>query len=96
MGLDVTVPREGECPIAPLLRALEESGIDATVVMVDAALQMPNAPVPDGWRDLRLKTSAGTVTLKRSSQAIAVVVFGNADDALLAVQRRIAEALRQG
>ena len=61
--------------------------------MVDGALHAPTAPVADGWREVRLKTAAGMVTLKRRDGAIAVVVFGNADPALTTAQAAIADAL---
>jgi len=63
--------------------------------MVDGALHAPSAPIPDGWRDVRLKTYAGAVTIKRREDGIAVIVFGNADAALQAAQRTIADAVRE-
>src|SRR5689334_3987971 len=65
-----------------------------SVLMVDQQLHAPNMPVPDGWRDLRLRTPAGMVTLRRQPpDGIAVVVFGNADAALVAMQQEIARAI---
>ena len=82
------------CPLPPLLEKLNADGLPAAVVMVDGGLHAPMAPLPEDWRDIRLKTAAGTVTLTRKPGAIAVVVFANADEALKAAQAKIADALR--
>src|SRR4051794_8943953 len=101
MGLEVVVPwgspeagiaGAAPCPLAPLLTKLAADGLPAAVAMLDGALHSPLAPLPDDWRDVRLKTAAGTVTLTRKPGAIAVVVFANADDALKAAQAKIAAA----
>jgi hypothetical protein len=86
---------EGAPPsLRELLERLSSVGLPATVMMVDGALQMPGL-VPEGdWRDVRLRTPAGTVTLARRPAGVAVVVFGNADEALRAAQRQVADAIR--
>jgi precorrin isomerase len=63
--------------------------------MVDGVLQGPGATPPAEWRDARLRTPAGMLALRRATGGIAVVVFGNADAALQAMQRRVADTLRQ-
>jgi len=82
------------CPLEPLVDRLKRDGLPCTVVMVDGALHAPAALVPADWRDVRLKTAVGTVTLSRKAEAVAIVVFSNADDALKAAQSKIADALR--
>ncbi len=88
MGMEIVVAATGQ--LAPLLQKLG----DCSLIMVDGGLVMPSAPPPEKWHEVRLKTPAGTVTLKRRGGGIAVVVFGNADAVLQEAQRRIAEALR--
>lgn len=90
MGLEIVVAVE-EVRVAALLERLTD--VPAMLAMVDGQLWMPGAPPPAVWRELRLRTPAGTVTLARRPGGVAVVVFGNADDELVAVQRRVAEAL---
>jgi hypothetical protein len=63
--------------------------------MVDNVLQGPGARPPAHWRDVRLRTPAGVVTLRRTASGVSVVVFGNADEKLQAAQRRVAEAVRK-
>lgn len=91
MGMEVVVPRT-EVDLAALLSELAREGFASTIMMVDNQLRMPNAAPPESWRDVRLKTPAGTVTLNRRPTGIAVLVFGNADAALQAAQHRVAAA----
>ena len=102
MGLEVVVPwgspeagvaSAAPCHLPPLLAKLAADGLPAAVAMLDGDLHMPLAPLPDDWRDVRLKTTAGMITLTRKPGAIAVVVMANADDALKAAQAKVAAAL---
>lgn len=78
----------------PLGDALAALG-DATIVMVDNQLVPPNAPPPSTWSDVRVKTAAGLFSLKRRGDVVSVVAFGNADEKVIAMQERIAVALRR-
>ena len=79
MGLEIVVPRRGLCPLPTVLETLSAAGLPSTVAMVDSVLQGPGARLSAQWRDVRLRTPAGVVTLRRTASGIAVVVFGNAD-----------------
>lgn len=94
MGLEVLIPRSRPCPLGPILEALAGDGLQASVAMADGVLQGPGAPLPLEWRDVRLRTPAGMVTLRRTHSGVAVVVFGNASPELQAAQRQVAEAVR--
>ena len=89
MGLPVTV--EAARPLAEALARVP----GATIVMIDGALVMPGSAPPPTWRDVRVKTPAGTFALKRRGDAVSVVAFGNADAAALAMQEKLAAALRR-
>ena len=93
MGLEVVVPRLASVGLATLLDRLAAAGLPSSLAMVDNVLQGPGATPPVAWRDARLRTPAGVVTLRRVPSGVAVVVFGNADDALRDAQRTIAETL---
>ena len=93
MGLEVVVPRVAAVDIRVLLDRLTEAGLPSTLAMVDSVLQGPGATPPAAWRDVRLRTPAGMVTLRRIPSGVAVVVFGNAEDPLRAAQRTVAETL---
>jgi len=92
MGLQASV--EHARPLDEVLARLQAAGAPAQIVMVDGALVMPGAAAPARWTDVRLKTPAGTLALKRQGDAVSVVVFGNADAATLAMQQQILDALR--
>jgi hypothetical protein len=93
MGLEVVVPRVASVELAALLHRLGAAGLPSALAMVDNVLQGPGAIPPAVWRDARLRTPAGIVTLRRVPSGVAVVVFGNADEPLRAAQRTIAETL---
>ena len=94
MGLEIVVARSHLCPLSPILERLRAAGLPSTVAMVDGVLQGPGAVPSLDWRDVRLRTPAGVVTLRRTPGGVAIVVFGNADGALQAAQRTVAEAVR--
>jgi len=89
MGLELTV--DDARPLAEALASL--AGV--SIVMIDGALVMPGAAPPATWSDVRVKTPAGTFALKRRGDAIGIVAFGNADAAALAMQEKLAAALRR-
>ena len=93
MGLEVVVPRVASVELVALLQRLGAAGLPSALAMVDNVLQGPGAIPPAVWRDARLRTPAGVVTLRRVPSGVAVVVFGNADEPLRAAQRTIAETL---
>jgi hypothetical protein len=93
MGVEVVVPRQGPCALGPVLDHLAAAGCACVVLMIDGALWPPGRPYPDAWREARLKTPAGMVTLARRPDGIALLVFGNAADDLRAAQLTIAAAL---
>jgi hypothetical protein len=93
VGLEVVVPRVPSVGLLTILERLAASGLPSTLAMVDDVLQGPGATPPTAWRDVRLRTPAGMVTLRRVPSGVAVVVFANADEPLRAAQRTIAETL---
>ena len=93
MGLEVVVPRVSAVGLATLLDRLAAAGLPSALAMVDNVLQGPGATPPPAWRDVRLRTPAGVVTLRRVPSGVAIVVFSNADEPLRAAQRTIAETL---
>jgi hypothetical protein len=93
MGLQTSV--ENARPLGEALERLAAAGAPSQIVMVDGALVMPGSAAPARWTDVRLKTPAGTLALKQQGDAVAVVVFGNADAAVIAMQQQILDALRR-
>jgi crotonobetainyl-CoA:carnitine CoA-transferase CaiB-like acyl-CoA transferase len=94
MGLSIDVHLAGALDLPSALAGLRERGHSVQVAMVDGALVLPTAPLPSQWRDVRLKSEAGMLTVARRGAAVSVTVFDTADGALQALARTLAEALR--
>ena len=96
MGMTIEVTRAPDSvSIKALLAALSAAGFPTTIMMIDGQLVMPNAEPPPSWRDVRLRTPGGTVTLARRDSSIGVVIFGNADANMQQAQQRVAEAIEK-
>src|SRR5262245_5207475 len=98
MGMELTVTLgSGLMPHWPAVRGvLEEAGTAVQMRMIDGQLALPEEEPPEAWRELRLGTPAGMVTVRREAGRVVIVVWGNADAALRqaadAVARAFAEA----
>lgn len=93
MGQSLSVAR-GAVSLAALCEALSAAGLPSRLMMLDGALVAAGPPPATDFRDARLRTPAGTVSVKRSAAGYEVVVFGNADPALLAAQATVGDVLR--
>jgi hypothetical protein len=91
MGLEVSV--RARRSLADALAALAATGLPCEVLMIDGQLRHPSAALPPTWQEARLRTLAGMVTVRRQGDDFQLMVFGNADAALLAARERIAAAL---
>lgn len=91
MGQETTVRKARDVALA--LTALGAEGLPCQIVMLDGQLVHPSAPVPVAWHEIRLRTPAGMVTLRRQSEDVSVIVFGNAAPDVVATRDRIAAAL---
>jgi hypothetical protein len=50
--------------------------------MIDGELSLPGEAPPEAWRELRVGTAEGMVTLRREAAALQFVIWGNADAAM--------------
>jgi hypothetical protein len=95
MGMEqiVTFP-QGHVPawtaVAELLAA---HGFPVQTRMIDGQLAFPDETPPDDWRELRLGTPQGMVTLRREADRIICVTWGNADQAMLQAWNALAWAV---
>ncbi len=94
MGLEIVIPRQAPCSLDRVIETVSAAGLPCVVAMIDNVLQGPVAPLPASWRDVRLRTPAGMVTLRQTPTGVAVIVFGNADAALRAAQQTVVDAVR--
>jgi hypothetical protein len=82
MDQRVTFPG-GPAPAWPEIAAvLNGRGFAVQMRMIDGELAFPDEEPPESWRELRVGTPQGMVTLRREGDAIVCVTWGNADAAL--------------
>lgn len=84
MGMEQTVVfPAGVLPTWPAVRELlQQHNLSVQMRMIDNQLAFPDEEPSDAWRELRLGTAAGMVTLRRGADRIAFVVWGNAEEAM--------------
>jgi hypothetical protein len=82
--MEQTVTFDGPEPAWPAVgRLLAEYGFPVQLRMIDNELVFPDAAPPQGWRELRVGTPQGMVTLRRDAGRLTTVTWGNADAALV-------------
>jgi hypothetical protein len=62
---------------------LGQRGFPLQMGMIDGQLAFPDELPGENWRELRLRTSQGMVTVRRGSERLAFVTWGNADAAMV-------------
>jgi len=83
MGMDRTVRFPGAPPAWEAVRdLLAAHGFAVQVRMIDGELAFPDEAPPPSWRELRLGTPQGMVTVRRAADRVECVVWGNADAGL--------------
>jgi hypothetical protein len=95
MGMDQKVTFDSAAPFTwPVLRdRLTGCGMELQMRMIDGELAFPDEEPPDGWRELRLGTPAGMVTLRREPDGVRLVIWGNADPLLRQVWNSVTLAV---
>jgi hypothetical protein len=85
MGLDRTVNFASGQPPAyqRVSELLQRCGFPVQLRMIDGQLAFPDEMPPESWRELRLGTPQGMVTVRREKDRIVCVTWGNADRSLL-------------
>ena len=84
MGMEQTVAFDaGNVPAWDAVGALLFGlGYSVQLRMIDGQLSLPDEQPPDDWRELRVGTPQGMVTLRRAGERISLVTWGNADRGL--------------
>jgi hypothetical protein len=96
MGMDQTVSFSGPPSSWGAVRdLLARHGYPVQMRMIDGQLAFPDEGPPEGWRELRVGTPAGMVTVRREPGQMVVVVWGNADAALRQAWNGLAWALAE-
>jgi hypothetical protein len=81
MGMQQTVTYPGgTVPSWPQVRdALQSVAFPVQMRMIDGELAFPDEEPAESWRELRLGTSAGMITVRRDPDHVTLVIWGNAD-----------------
>jgi len=97
MGLDQTATfPSGALPGWPAVRdLLSRRGFPVQVRMIDGELAFPDEEPAAGWRELRLGTPQGMVTVRREADRLVFVTWGNADAALRQAWNAVAWAFAE-
>jgi hypothetical protein len=97
MGLELTVTYGGKPAPAwsEVAGLLARHGLPVQLRMIDGELAFPDETPPEPWRELRLGTPGGMVTVRRERDQVVLVVWGNADTALLQGRSVLAWAFAQ-
>jgi hypothetical protein len=84
MGLDRAVTfHDREMPSWESVRAfLDRHHYTVQTRMIDGQLAFPDEEPPANWRELRVSTPQGMVTVRREKERMVFVTWGNADTAL--------------
>lgn len=82
MGMELTVRPAAALTWESLRDFLGPRGVPLQLRMIDGELAFPDEIPPATWRELRVGTAQGMLTLRRDGDALSVVIWGNADVAL--------------
>jgi hypothetical protein len=84
MGMDRVVTfKDQPMPSWEAVRALlERHHFAVPLRMIDGQLAFPDEEPPTDWRELRVGTPQGMVTVRREKDRLVLVTWGNADIAL--------------
>ncbi len=80
MGMDQAVTFSDQGPTWSAVQALLASrGFAVQLRMIDGELAFPDEAAPEAWKELRVGTAQGMVTVRREGQRLTFVTWGNAD-----------------
>jgi hypothetical protein len=85
MGMEQTVSFAGKTiPAYPAIRDfLGQRGFPLQMGMIDGQLAFPDELPEENWRELRVRTPQGMVTVRRDGERLVFITWGNADTAML-------------
>ena len=96
MGMERVVTFSGAEPSWAAVRdRLAAAGSAVQMRMIDNLPAFPEEGPPDDWRELRVSLGGGMITLRREAGRLRVIVWGNADAALLHDQETLARAFAE-
>jgi hypothetical protein len=82
-------------PWPPVGELLTSSGFAVQMRMIDGELAFPDEQPPEAWSELRVGTAQGMVTVRRETDRVRLVTWGNADAAMLQAWNALAWAFAE-
>ncbi|MBY0585922.1 hypothetical protein K2X85_02035 [bacterium] len=96
MGIEYVVLHEAAPPsLSTVRQLLADHGIALQTRMIDGELAFPDEEPKGPWSELRVAIQKNMITLRRDAHGIHVLTWGNADDAMQEVWRRLVWALAE-
>jgi hypothetical protein len=93
MGMERIVTLAGPAPTwLTIQRELTTIGLPVSIRMIDGLPAFPDEVPEDGWKELRVSTPGGMITLKQQLGQMAITVWGNADEQLQREWEQLAQA----
>jgi hypothetical protein len=85
MGMEQTVvfPSGKVPPFWAISELLSRRSFPLQMRMIDGELALPDEVPAESWRELRLGTPQGMVTVRREKDRVSCITFGNADAELV-------------
>jgi hypothetical protein len=93
MGMERVITFTGATsPWEAIQREALAAGLSVAMRMIDGLPAFPDEAPEAGWRELRVSTGAGMITLRQQPGQLAIVVWGNADESLRQEWERLVQA----
>jgi hypothetical protein len=96
MGLEQTVLFSEAVPAwRDVQELLIRRGFPIQVRMIDGEIAFPNEIPAEPWRELRVSSNAGMVTLRREQNRVTLITWGNVDKPLIQTRNALAWAFAE-
>jgi len=97
MGMDrkVLFPGEKMPQWKAVVEHLARKNLPIQMRMIDGQLAFPDQEPPADWRELRIGTAGGMITIKREADGVRLVIWGNADANLQQAWQTLADSWAQ-
>jgi hypothetical protein len=96
MGMQETIAFSTGIPQWPAIDAATRSaGLPLFIRMIDNLPAFPDEVPEEGWKELRVASSNGMMTLRQTKSGLDCIVWGNAEQALQSDWRRLIEVLQK-
>ena len=82
---------------APSWQAIQREatalGLPLSIRMIDGLPAFPDEVPEDGWKEVRVSTPSGMISLRQQTGKLAIIVWGNADENLRQEWEQLAAAV---